>query len=585
MLDAVKDIGEMSISAGKKSLLDVLIEDPNQNGSYKNIIAINFTVDGNDVKYKDVTIEETDSPKISRYLYSSAGGNGPGYMPVAKITEPDKTFNGKILSWFKILSKKGLNIDEDERRFLENLNSAIQENRDEILEEIVKFIKQSSKKDKFVLMLKFVEGSTYKYIGDMPLFRKLLVDTDNEKYNKLSANDKVCSICGEKKDLVFGKVDTYAFYTIDKTGYIVGGFDEKKSWRNFPVCPDCRLKLEEGKKYIENNLTFKFYGLKYQLIPKFLIGEKFVKEEILDIFKESSKLVSLKESTKKRVITDEDDIMYFLKDADDSISLNYLFIEKQNSAERILLLIEDVFPSHLREIFKAKDTVDGIFNENFTFKNIRNFLFKSDMKKRDSDLDGYFLDLTDRIFRGRKIDINLILKFIMKRVRDEFIQDKYYQSAIKDGMMTIKFLQNLGLIEMEVKAMEERPLSDFFKKYDENFEMPIKRGLVLLGALTELLLRKQYKDRGAKPFMKNLKSLKMDEKDIRGLLPKVQNKLEEYDSFDKGKRLLAKEVSNYLLLAGDDWHMPVDEINFYFACGLNLADEIASIIYSKGEEQ
>jgi CRISPR-associated protein Csh1 len=207
------------------------------------------------------------------------------------------------------------------------------------------------------------------------------------------------------------------------------------------------------------------------------------------------------------------------------------------------------------------------------------------MKKRDSDLDGYFLDLTDRIFRGRKIDINLILKFIMKRVRDEFIQDKYYQSAIKDGMMTIKFLQNLGLIEMEVKAMEERPLSDFFKKYDENFETPIKRGLVLLGALTELLLRKQYKDRGAKPFMKNLKSLKMDEKDIRGLLPKVQNKLEEYDSFDKGKRLLAKEVSNYLLLAGDDWHMPVDEINFYFACGLNLADEIASIIYSKGEEQ
>jgi CRISPR-associated protein TM1802 (cas_TM1802). len=52
---------------------------------------------------------------------------------------------------------------------------------------------------------------------------------------------------GRKKDLVFGKVDTYAFYTIDKIGYIVGGFDEKKSWRNYPVCPDCRLKLEEGK--------------------------------------------------------------------------------------------------------------------------------------------------------------------------------------------------------------------------------------------------------------------------------------------------------------------------------------------------
>lgn len=134
--------------------------------------------------------------------------------------------------------------------------------------------------------------------------------------------------------------------------------------------------------------------------------------------------------------------------------------------------------------------------------------------------------------------------------------------------------------------MEERIFDSFFAKYGPTFEMPLKRGLVLLGALTELLLRKQYSDREAKPFMKNLKGLKMDEKDIKGLLPKVQNKLEEYDSFEKGKRLLAKEASNYLLLAGDNWNMSVDEINFYFACGINLADELTSIIYKKeGEEK
>ncbi|WP_434578114.1 TIGR02556 family CRISPR-associated protein [Thermoanaerobacterium thermosaccharolyticum] len=584
MLDAVKEIGEMAIKAENKSLLDVLIEDPNQNGAYKNIIAINFMIDGNDVTFRDVTIEQTDSSKVARYLYSSSGGNGPGYMPVAKITEPEKTFNGKILSWFKILSKKGLKIDNDEKKFLENLNKSLQENKDRILDDIIKFRGEFPKKEGLVLMIKFIENNVNKYIGDIPVFRKLLIDSDNDKYNKLSATDKVCSICGEKKDLVFGKVDTYAFYTIDKIGYIVGGFDEKKSWRNYPVCPDCRLKLEEGKKYIENNLTFRFYGLRYQLIPKFLIGEDFIREDIINIFKDTTKLVTLKDSTAKRVIGDEDDITYFLKDADDSLSLNYLFIQKQNSAERILLLIEDVFPSHLREIFSAKDSVEKMFGDNFTFRNIRNFLSKSDINKRDSDLDGYFLDITDRIFRGRKVDLNLLLKFIMKRVRDEFIQDRYYANATKDGIMAVTFLEKLGLIEMEVYEMEERQLSDFFKKYDKNFETPIKRGLVLLGALTELLLRKQYKDRGAKPFMKNLKSLKMDEKDIKGLLPKVQNKLEEYDSFDKGKRLLAKEVSNYLLLAGDNWHMPVDEINFYFACGINLTDEIAAIIYNKEEE-
>ena len=63
------------------------------------------------------------------------------------------------------------------------------------------------------------------------------------------------------------------------------------------------------------------------------------------------------------------------------------------------------------------------------------------------------------------------------------------------------------------------------------------------------------------------------------MLPKVQNKLEEYDSFDKGKRQLASEVANYLLLAGDDWAMSVDELNFYFSAGMNLTNEVVKVIY------
>jgi len=73
----------------------------------------------------------------------------------------------------------------------------------------------------------------------------------------------------------------------------------------------------------------------------------------------------------------------------------------------------------------------------------------------------------------------------------------------------------------------------------------------------------------------------MDERDIKALLPKVQNKLEEYDSFDKGKRSIASEASKYLLEAGDGWRMPVDEINYYFCCGMNLTENIADIVYSK----
>ena len=53
--------------------------------------------------------------------------------------------------------------------------------------------------------------------------------------------------------------------------------------------------------------------------------------------------------------------------------------------------------------------------------------------------------------------------------------------------------------------MELRIFDDMFNKYGQMFKTPLKRGLFLLGSLTEMLLRKQYTERGAKPFIKNLK--------------------------------------------------------------------------------
>lgn len=237
----------------------------------------------------------------------------------------------------------------------------------------------------------------------------------------------------------------------------------------------------------------------------------------------------------------------------------------------------------MRSIFLAKDYIDKLFGENFTFRTIRNFFSKSDLNKRTYDLNKYFLEIADSIFKDRVIEKNFVMDFLMRRIRNSFIRDEYLSICIKEALMVVVFLERLNLLEMEVKSMESRLFDDLFRKYEPTFESPARRGLFLLGTLTELLLRRQYKDRGSKPFMKELKSLKMDQKDFIGLLPKIQNKLEEYNAFDKGKRLLAEEAAHYLLLAGDSWGMSVDEMNFYFACGMNLVQEVISIIYPDKE--
>lgn len=584
MLGAVRELGELVMKKEGKGELDVLVEDPGSGGNYKYVLVINLERKNGDFHYTGVEREEYDKSKLMKYLYRKGSATGSDFSPTARITEPEKTFNNKILGWFRILKDKNLDVSPEEKTFLEGIFRELEAKGEEIKKSLADYRNRTPKKEGLVITLAVKECGSRKYVGDFEIFQRLLKYLVLKKDKSIYATDKVCSICAAPREVVLGAVNTYAFYTLDKPGYITGGFQESRAWRNFPVCPRCKTALEQGKRYIESHLSFKFYGINYYLIPKLLLGREAVQEEIMDIISDTEKIVTLKERAITRITDDEEDILRVLADAGDTIAVNLLFLKKQQSAERILLLIEDVLPSRLRAIFAAKEEVDAITGDNFTFRCIRNFLGKSDTSKRNYDLDHYFLDLTDRIFKDRPVDYYFLLRFIMNRVREEFIHERYYYFAFKDGLMALLFLQKLKLIGLEEEPVEESALEGLFEKYGPTFSSPLKRGLFLLGCLTELLLRKQYSVREAKPFMKNLKNLKMNERDFKGLLPKVQSKLEEYDSFDSGKKLLAGEVSRYLLMAGDDWKMPVDEMNFCFAAGMNLANEVTALIYKKGEE-
>jgi CRISPR-associated protein Csh1 len=583
MLEAVKELGELVIQRENKNLLESLIEDPNSNGRYNNVIAIIFKKEGNNLYFSDVEVEEYKRDFIMRYLYRSGSANGPDFSPTAKLTEPEKTFPIKILGWFnKTLKDKNIDLSTEDRMFLERIQEELEENKEYIVQKIREIRQDIPKKEYIFITVKIEEDGEDYYPGDFEVFKRSLIKNVERKELEIFSEKEVCSICKEEKDVVIGNAGVYAFYTLDKPGFIVGGFDKDLAWRNFPVCLDCKRAMEEGKRFIRENLRFSFAGIPYQLIPKFILGKDYIKD-IVDIFSDSSKIISLKKEVKKACLADEEEILDYLSETQDLLTLNFLFIKEQQSAEKILLLIEDVFPSRLKSIFLAKGYVDRLFDENFTFRTIRNFFSKSDPNKGSYDLDKYFLEVVDSIFKNKSIDRSFIMDFLMKRIRDRFIKDDYLAVCIKEAFMVVIFLERLNLLEMEVKDMETRLFDELFKKYEPTFEAPAKKGLFLLGALTELLLRRQFKERGSKPFMKELKSLKMDKKDFIGLLPKIQNKLEEYDAFDKGKRILAEEASHYLLLAGDSWGMGVDEMNFYFACGMNLVQEVADIIYPDKE--
>lgn len=617
MLNAVKELGEFArrknISLVKSQKLQVEKKKIRSNAIFVDI----FQQYGN-YEFR-IVIEDFDIQKSSEYLFNEDATKGNVQAPFLPFTDIDKTFSKKICGWFRNFSDES----DDETNLVDfkEIASFLEEHKTEVAKKLSEKLKELNRKDKFYLGLKI----NSKYLGEYDEIRDYWLKSQE----KADWKEGFCSVCGEKT-LVTARTSAFQFDTLDKPGFITGGLNEKIAWRNIPVCQDCRSLLKAGKKFIETYLTFKFYGLSYWLIPKFFIGKNELKEEILtELWKYSVKDISLGNTEavkeiKEQMTNDDSEILSLLKEGgkiQDFLAVNFMFVRADNSAERILLHIEDVFPSQLRRIFDVKEKVEEKFQElledfkeiwnrsqdkkkksdkqsdwferlkYYNFGKIRTFFQKTDPLKRDSDLDKYFLEIVNCVFKNKPLDWGFLTQFYMNTIRKAIVNGKFYDIPITEAMMNTEFFIRLGLINFPVEGSMPASKFDYiFEKYGTSLNNPAKRAIFLLGALTEMLLVVQYKLRNSKPFLKKLKSLALTADDIRALLPEIENKFYEYDRWDLGKREIAEEISDLFLQSSEsDWKMSVGEINFYFACGMNLEKRIAKIVYgdnnNKEEEQ
>ncbi|MGA1861432.1 TIGR02556 family CRISPR-associated protein [Deferribacter thermophilus] len=558
MLTALKDLGEILLNKENKTPIDILIENPDSNGTYKVVWALEFD---KNLNFQKISVEEfkAESPYI--YLYKRASGsNAPDFSPTSRVTEPEKTFTKKLLRWLE----NHKNIPEIEKIYNELL-----ENKNKIIQKIEELNQQT--KDNKILTLK-IDGK-YLYEIENPDFKQILLEDYLSKIKEISKKDAVCSVCGEKKEEVFTTSEIYKFYTFDKECYIAGGFNKKEAWKNFPICEDCFLKVDFAKKFVEEHLKYNFYGKTCYLIPKMILNVSEALTEINEILTSEEKIQKLTNEQRRTITGDKEEILDIIKDYKDVVSFYFLFLKKDNAAERILLLIEDVFPSRIHFIYETKAKIDRIFEQNYTFAKLNEFL---------KEFDKLFFEVVDKIFRGGNLNFNTLLQIFNRKIRSDFLNNNNFNYTVIDSLMNIIFFEELGLINFKENKMERTKFDKIYEKVGKSLNTPAKRGIFLLGALTQMLLNIQGQERGNTPFFKNLKGLKMNEENIKGLLPKVINKLMEYERLDKGKQELTQEISNEFL-AQDKFSLTIDEINFYFASGMALSKEVANIIYEKEE--
>jgi len=548
MLTAIKDIGDIILKQENKDPVDIIVENP----AAEKVLSIVFD---NNFNYQKVELSDFDKNRVWIYLYRRGSSNGADITPTSRTGKNiddilEKTLKKKIFAWFKN--------HHDKKDLFSKIYSSLKSNEDKIKQDIAQQLKNVNLNKTSLLITIKVDT---KYIGEIEEFKNFMVDYFlSEKVKLSSSKNKVCSICGELKEEVFTTSEIYKFYNLDKECYISSGFKKENAWKNFPICKECFLKLETGKKIIEENLIFKFSGLNYYLIPKVLINpENKAVLAIIEILKRSKDRESFTEN--------EDLILTYISEYNDFITLYFLFLKKDNQAERIQLLIEDVMPSRIRKIVNTEEKIRKLFGD-FNFNLISKF-FKDDTNK-------LLFEIADAIFRGGKLDRLLLYRKILASLNSNLHENKKsFIEKIKNSLSVIRFFEELGLLHYGGDNMNEDKFGEIYEKF-KGLDTPAKRGIFLLGALTQWLLSLQaYERDGSTPFVKNLKGLNMNIQDIKGLLPKISDKFIAYDNHTQSVRELEKEISKNLLLEPNP-KLSIEEINFIFATGMALYDEVKS---------
>lgn len=593
MIEALRDIGAYSFQQKgintEENLIEILLNEVNKGGNYDKVYAINFEDSEAGLRYKDVSIEDWDKKKNYQYLYREKAAMGAHYMPTARIAGSDeeaikKTFENRIEKWFERLKREHSQWLK-KSTFLSNLNEAFVKDQERIKSDLVRLRMQYE--DGGFITLIFYQGEEKKYLGDIEDFESYLLEFSQEKYDEVS-NDGVCCLCN-RKTKVFGNASPITFYSLDKPGYIAGGMKKENGYKNFPLCFECLLQLNEGAAYMQDLLGFRFAGLRYYLIPGAIYNKNEVLDEIMNIYysfqQEIEGKVSLFQAD--RIAADEDDILGYLKNVEDTVSLKFLFFQEQSNKFIILLLMEDILPSRIQTLYTAKQRAEDHFifkDHKFSSKLIQDIEYNYGVLRRLFPTIKGFLEVVNKTFKNERIEKQYIWELIMDRLRGIFSDDRYIKIEVLQAFVCLLYLTelgvlrntggDLGLMNMEndvvaVEALDAR-IENFFEEFRSTIDTSAKKAVFLTGVLAQHLLSIQKKERGATPFRNHLKGLKMKETDVRALLPKIQQKLEEYKKNYYVQ--LEKLVSLYYMQAGDNWGMSVDEINFYFVLGMNLSD-------------
>ncbi len=254
---------------------------PNENKGRREdvMMEIVFDLDKNSVDFEYIKLDEEVTKKY-RYIGHTFRA---AREPVARLTFSDTKHlynkdGDNVISNIRKVIKEIKSMEEIESRDLMELDRLLEKieqfNLQDVRSKVEKEI-ESKKKDYNINLFTVSIKKDNKIVD---LATKEFYDTFlylNLKYPSYPI-DGICHLCGKEKvlaDPAFESGSILKIYSKDKKGFISGiSSREEDMIRTFAVCPDCRLQLIAGEKYIQRKLTLQIGNLNTFVIPR--IGYK-----------------------------------------------------------------------------------------------------------------------------------------------------------------------------------------------------------------------------------------------------------------------------------------------------------------------
>lgn len=616
MIEAMKEIGDYVRKKENKREIEIF-SDKAKLKKTKKVLCILLHKENGEYRYKKVIPENYSRDKM--ILYRGGSSRGTDILPSSIITDnTNKTFENKIIKWF----------EKKEGEELKKIKKVLENNKEKILEGLSTEYENLHKNEKnnVLLTIKIEENNKEKHLGEIEIFRNILVEDTVKRYYFLksigeSKGNGICYLCNTQKE-VYGFVLPsfgFSFATADKRGFMPS-FIQTDHWKDIPICENCAISLEIGKRFLDEYLNFpkknedNFFGCRYYVIPKFIFKEMF---DELYSYIESEPFKN--KEYEEGLLSKEDWLEKKLEEKEDILRLIFVFYTSKGGGKYIDIVqyVEDVLPSWIRRIDDAQknirkmrvfqedniqkilggkwvgDFVTGLKGEKGLSENNWYAVFARSFfphSKTHGVYDKQFRDIIGSILSNKKIDRDFVISAFIREIRETVKKKEGKRDYYKMKVLCLKafmfylFLKELNLFrgekmeeKIEKKDIEENmgkfeeKIDNFFKEY--GFDDPAKKAAFSVGMLIDYLLwvqrtrTERKREFGQEPFWSKLHGLVLDERKMKNIFREAINKLRDYR---KTFPSLEKTAGKYLAEAEGKWKLSQEEISYYFALGMTL---------------